>query len=48
MGRWEEEHLTLAVVVAAPVAVGWTMQLWLDVDLLGEAPLEEGRDLRPR
>lgn len=38
------EPLTLAVVVVA----GGTGQLWLEVDLLGEAPLDDGRDLRPR
>lgn len=37
--------LTLGVLVAAGF-VG-TGQLWLEVDLLGEAPLDDGRDLRP-
>lgn len=44
----EEEPLTLAVGVVVVVAAGWTMQHWLEVDLFGEGPLDEGRDLRPR
>lgn len=37
--------LTLGVLVTA--GIDGMAQLWLEVDLLGDAPLDDGRDLRP-
>lgn len=54
-GQWESrdrdrdgraELLTFTVVPGA--GFGGTAQLWLEVDLLGDAPLDDGRDRRPR
>lgn len=39
--------LTFGVVATACGAAAWPAWLDREVDLLGEAPLEEGRDLRP-
>lgn len=33
--------------VLEPVGLGCAGQQWLELDLLGEVPLEDGRDLRP-
>lgn len=38
----------LTFTAAAVAGCEGTGQLWLDVDLLGDAPLDDGRDRRPR
>lgn len=45
-GAGRAQRLTFAVVTSAGFA--GTGQLWLEVDLLGDAPLDDGRDRRPR
>lgn len=38
----------LTFTVATATGFEGTGQLWLEVDLLGDAPLDDGRDRRPR
>lgn len=46
--QWHVFSHTLGVLVATACGEApWPAWLDIEVDLLGEAPLEEGRDLRP-
>lgn len=43
----EPEQSALTFGVPGIAGVGCVVQLWLELDLFGEAPLDDGRDLRP-